>query len=118
MAGIENKPDPSKMAKISYSSDMRSQTLENRLSFPKDLRDDIEIECLRLIDRESQPRDVVQLLTQSQYPSYDEAITRLGTEKMMKAEYGESNHKWLNRMCNDIQDIDNIKAVGRLIEKG
>ena len=108
------------MAKLFYISDMRSQIFNNVLSFPNKLRDGILKEYKRLIEADNQHarvNDPVSFLSKYQYPSYEEVLNIIGNDKMMRAEYSEENHKWLKSIWDDIQNIDNIKEVGQLIEK-
>ena len=61
--------------------------------------------------------DIKQFIKSYTYPSYEEVINLIRGNVAMCAEYGELNHKWMEKMYNDIFDKSKVKVIGKLINK-
>ena len=77
----------------------------------------IQERVTELSEEEKENNDIKHFIKSYPYPCYDEVIKLIRGNVAMCAEYGELNHKWMEKMYNDIFDKNKVKVIGKLINK-
>ena len=75
----------------------------------------IQKRSTELSEIERENNDIKHFINSHPYPSYDEVRKLINRNVAMCAEYGTLNHKWMEKIYNDIFDRKKIKVIGKLI---
>ena len=74
-------------------------------------------ELIEELEYEQERRDIYEFINECPYPPYNEVRKLIKGNVAMCAEYGGLNHKWMEKIYNDIFDKNKVKVIGKLINE-